>query len=166
MKKLYLALLCLPFMLIAHAQSPLPVGKAQLNLGFGFSNRGLPVYGGFDYSVHKDITIGAEFSYRSYRENWKSDTYRHNIMGFSGNANYHFNHLFKIPTTWDLYAGLNAGFYTWNSPSGYDGTYRSGFGLGAQVGGRYYFTNKLGVNLEFGGGNAFSGGKFGISIKL
>jgi hypothetical protein len=36
----------------------------------------------------------------------------------------------------------------------------------AQVGGRYYFTEKVGINLEVEGGNAFSGGKFGLSIKL
>jgi len=39
-------------------------------------------------------------------------------------------------------------------------------GIGGQIGGRYYFTEKFGVNLEFGGGNAYSGGKLGISIKL
>jgi hypothetical protein len=39
-------------------------------------------------------------------------------------------------------------------------------GIGAQVGGRYYFTDKFGVNVEIGGGNAFSGGKIGVSIKL
>jgi hypothetical protein len=39
-------------------------------------------------------------------------------------------------------------------------------GLGAQIGGRYYLSDKVGLNLEFGGGNAFSGGKFGVSIKL
>ena len=39
--------------------------------------------------------------------------------------------------------------------------------LGFQIGGRYYFTNKVGINLEFGGGhNTLSGGKIGISIKL
>jgi outer membrane immunogenic protein len=39
-------------------------------------------------------------------------------------------------------------------------------GLGIQVGGRYYFNEKFGLNLEFGGGNYVSGGKFGISLKL
>jgi len=39
-------------------------------------------------------------------------------------------------------------------------------GLGAQVGGRYYISNKVALNLEFGGGNAFSGGKFGLTFKL
>jgi len=39
-------------------------------------------------------------------------------------------------------------------------------GRGAQIGGRYYFTQKVGINLELGGGNAFSGGKIGLTFKL
>lgn len=150
----------------AFSQSPLPVGKTQLNLGVGLSQWGVPLYIGIDYSVQKDITIGGEFSYSSYREDYHNVNYRHNIMGFSGNGNYHFNSVFNIPQKWDFYAGLNLGFYVWTSPSDYHGSHSSGLGIGAQIGGRYYISNKLGLNLEFGGGNAFSGGKFGISLKL
>lgn len=53
------------------SQSSLPKGKTQLNLGAGFSNWGVPFYIGLDHSVHNDVTLGGEFSYRSYRENWK-----------------------------------------------------------------------------------------------
>jgi outer membrane immunogenic protein len=151
---------------VAFGQSPLPLGKTQLNIGAGLSEWGVPFYIGLDYSVHKDVTIGGEFSYRSYRENWKNKYYHHNVMGFSGNANYHFNTLLDIPQDWDFYAGLNLGFYSWSSPNEYYGSHTSGLGLGAQIGGRYYFNNKVGVNLEVGGGNAFSGGKVGLSIKL
>lgn len=151
---------------IAFAGGPLPKGRAQLNAGVGLSEWGVPLYVGFDYGVHEDVSIGAEFSYRSYRENWKKEFYRHNITGFSGNANYHFNSVLNIPSNWDVYAGLNIGFYVWSSPYYYPGTHSSGLGLGAQVGGRYYFNDKIGINLEFGGGNAFSGGKFGVSIRL
>jgi len=72
----------------------------------------------------------------------------------------------NIPSPWDFYAGLNLGFYSWNSPRDYEGSHTSGLGLGGQIGGRYYFSNKVGINLEFGGGNAFSGGKFGLTIKI
>jgi hypothetical protein len=87
-------------------------------------------------------------------------------MGFSGNGNYHFNEIFQIPRRWDLYAGLNVGFYAWTSPDGYNGSHSSGLGLGAQVGGRFFLTPRVGLNLEFGGGNAFSGGKIGLTIKM
>lgn len=148
------------------AQSPLPKGKSQLNVGLGFSGWGVPFYVGIDHAVHKDVTIGGEFSYRGYNERWRDADYRRSITGFAMNGNYHFNSLLDISPDWDLYAGLNIGFFVWNSPREYRGPNTSGLGLGAQVGGRYYFSNKAGINLEFGGGNAFSGGKFGFTFKL
>lgn len=157
------------FVLIAglvFSQNPLPVGKTQLNLGVGLSGWGVPIYIGFDHGIHRDFTLGAEASFRSYNENWKNNRYRHNITGISGNANYHFNNALEMSKVWDLYAGVNLGFFVWNSPDNYDGNHSSGLGLGAQIGTRYYVSNKVGLNLEFGGGNAFSGGKFGVTIKL
>lgn len=148
------------------SQSALPVGKAQLNAGVGLSGWGVPFYFGIDKCVKKDITIGAELLYRSYHENWRYVYYNHTILGLSANGNYHFNSLLNIPRKWDLYAGLNIGFYFWNSPERYPGTQSSGLGLGAQLGGRYYLSDKLGLNLEFGSNNAFSGGKFGVTLKL
>jgi outer membrane immunogenic protein len=148
------------------AQNPIEIGQAQINAGFGFSNYGLPVYVGFDYGIHEDITVGAEFSFRSYNDEYFGSKYSHKMYGFSGNANYHFNNLLGIEPTYDVYGGLNVGFYSWSSPSGYLGKRTSGLGLGLQIGGRYYFNDKIGVNLELGGGNATSGGKIGISIKL
>jgi len=148
------------------AQGPIAKGQVQLNAGLGFSSWGIPLYVGLDFGVHKDVTVGGELSFRSYREDWEGDNYHHSVIGISGNANYHFNSLLNIPTNWDFYAGLNIGFYIWNSPEEYGGGENSGVGIGGQVGGRYYFTDKFGINLEFGGGNAFSGGKFGISVRF
>jgi hypothetical protein len=148
------------------AQSPIAKGGAQFNAGVGLSTWGIPVYIGFDYGIHKDITIGAEVSYRSYDDRYKDYRYTHSIIGVSGNINYHFNSLLNIPPKWDFYAGLNIGYYQWSSPNNYYGQHYSGLGLGAQVGGRYYFTDRIGINLQVGGGNVFSGGKVGISIKL
>lgn len=150
----------------AFGQSPLPLNKMQLNLGVGFSDWGVPLYAGVDYSAHRDFTVGGELSLRSYSDNWNSKSYRHTVMGLSGNANYHFNTMLNIDQKWDFYGGLNLGFYIWSSPSGYSGDQNSGLGLGAQVGGRYYITNKVALNLEIGGANAFSGGKFGVSVML
>lgn len=163
---------CLVFALassIAFSQSPLAKGKTQINVGVGLSEWGIPVYIGLDHGIHPDVTLGAELSYRSYKENWKNYNYTHRITGFSGNINYHFNTLLNIPQNWDFYTGANVGFYAWSTranPVRYEGSNSSGLGLGAQIGGRYYFSDKLGVNFEFGGGNAFSGGKLGLTIKL
>ncbi len=166
MKKLIIALSFVLFAGFAFAEGPLYVGTSQLNLGVGLSSYGIPLYIGFDHSIARDVTIGAELSYSAYNEYYNNFNYDHNIIGISGNINYHFNSLFHMSSRWDLYAGGNLGFYMWTSPDGYTGNHSSGLGLGAQIGGRYYLTNAVGLNLEFGGGNAFSGGKLGISIRL
>lgn len=150
------------------AQYALAKGEAQFNAGLGFSSWGLPVYAGFDVGVHRDISVGGELSFRSYRERWAGDDYRRKVIGIVGNGNYHFNTVLDIPEEWDFYAGLNLGFYIWDDPDNdYDGDNSSGLGLGAQVGGRYYFNDRFGLNLELGGGaNSFGGGKFGITVKF
>lgn len=167
MKKLCLFILVFGITLSAvSAQSSLDKGRKQLNAGFGFSGWGVPLYIGIDFGVSRDITLGLEASFRSYKENYNNSNYNSSIFGFSGNGNYHFNRVLNIPSNWDFYAGLNVGFYGWSSPSGYPGSGNSGLGLGAQIGGRYFFTDRFGINLEFGGGNAFSQGKFGITCIL
>ncbi len=174
MKKLLFTSLLVVTSLLLFAQSPLPKGSKQLNAGVGFSDWGIPVYVGLDFSVHDDFSLGGELGYRSdnYETNYK--TYNYNIFSFNFNGNYHFNTLLGIPPEWDFYAGLNIGIYYWgnnndNNQKHYyrDANSNSGVGLGAQIGGRYYFNSKFGLNLEFGGGrNMSNGGKFGITIKL
>jgi hypothetical protein len=148
------------------AQAPLSVGQTQLNGGVVLSSDGVPVYIGLDYAVHPDITIGGELSYWSYYDNVAGYHYNYNVIGISGNGNYHFNSVLKIPRNWDFYAGLNVGYFIYNYANNYDGSHSSGLGLGVQIGGRYYFTDNFGINLEFGSGNEFSGGKLGITLKL
>ena len=167
MKRWFIVLVVMMYVTAsAVAQSPVAKGKAQFNAGIGLSAWHVPVYAGFDIGVHRDITVGGELSFNSYGYYWPHEEYYHSIIGISGNGNYHFNSLLKIPSRWDLYAGLNLGFFVWNSPERYNYSHSSGIGLGGQIGGRYYFTPKFGINLEFGGGNAFSGGKFGVSFRL
>jgi outer membrane immunogenic protein len=152
--------------LTLNAQAPLQKGEKQFNAGFGLSGWGVPVYAGVDFGVYKDITVGVEGSFRTYSDNWANSSYSHTIFGFLGNGNYHFNSVLNIPREWDFYGGLNLGFYIWSSSTGYNGSNDSGLGLGLQVGGRYFFTNRFGINLEFNGGNSVSGAKFGISYKF
>jgi outer membrane immunogenic protein len=166
MKKLIvLFALCLTVQM-SFAQYALRKGQGQFNAGVGLSSWGLPVYAGFDIGVHRDISVGGEASFRAYNDHPDNGRYHHNILGFSGNGNYHFNTLLEMPTQWDFYAGLNLGFYIWDSDEDYTGDHTSGLQLGAQVGGRYYFTERFGLNLEVGGAPAFSGGKFGITLKF
>lgn len=163
MKKVLLSIALLAAaMTESKAQGSLAKGSAQINVGAGFSGWGIPIYGGFDLGVHKNITIGAEGSFRS----WNNIGYKFTIIGISGNANYHFNEIFELPKEMDLYAGLNIGYFIYNTPSGYLGASLSTVGVSGQVGARYFFTNKIGGNIEFGGGSATAGGKLGLTIKL
>jgi outer membrane immunogenic protein len=166
MRKHLLILSFLLFSSLIYAQSPIAKGETQLNAGLGLSSWGVPVYIGLDHGVHPDISVGGELSYRSYSDKYANINYNHSVIGISGNGNYHFNRILEIPKNWDFYAGLNLGFYIWSSPSDYQGSHSSGLGLGGQIGGRYFLTNKIALNLEFGGGNAFSGGKLGLTFKL
>lgn len=158
----YASCLLLLVTFFSFGQCPIDKGQGQFNAGFGFSTNGVPVYVGFDYGLGKDISVGGEFSFRQYRSN---GTFTHNIIGIIGNVNYHFNRIANLPSKFDVYLGLNLGYYVWNSPSGYLGE-GSRLGLGGQLGGRYYFNDHFGANLEFGGGLGSSGGKVGISYRF
>lgn len=162
-KPLTILLLCFVTVAAAYSQRPMHKGTEQLNAGIGLSGWGVPVYVGLDFGHSKDVSFGIEASFRSYGQDYTGSRYNSTIFGFSGNFNYHFNRILEIPKTWDFYAGLNLGYYVWSSPSNYPGSGTSGLGLGAQIGGRYFIKNNFGLNLEFGGGNAFSEGKFGIT---
>lgn len=156
MKKIIL--LAVVFMSLgAFAQAPLESGALQLNAGVGTSSHGVPVYLGLDYGVGSNFTIGAETSYQSHNNS--------SAFGLGANANYHFNKILDISSKWDLYAGLGLKYYSWSN-SNNNNNYHSGINWGGQAGIRYFFTPKLGINAEFGGGSTTSGGKFGITYKL
>jgi len=145
------------------SQAPLEKGNIQLNAGFGFSSWSNPIYFGADYGLKDNISMGAEVSYQSYKTLGFTST----IIGVQANGNYHFNELLKIPSKWDVYAGLNVNYYNWiikNSNSSLIDD--EPFGLGGQIGARYFFSEKFAVNLEFGGGSVNNGGKIGVTYKL
>ncbi|HPV57072.1 MAG TPA: hypothetical protein PKW61_08105, partial [Tenuifilaceae bacterium] len=79
--------------LATFAQAPLSKGEKQLNAGVGFSSWGVPLYVGMDFGVHPDITVGGEFSFRSYSQKFAGTKYSSTIFGISGNGNYHFNRI-------------------------------------------------------------------------
>lgn len=86
----------------SYAQAPLRVGRNQLNFGVGISGWGVPLYIGFDHGFKKDITLGGEFSFRSFNDNFNNNKYRHSIISLSANGNYHFNSILSIPRNWDF----------------------------------------------------------------
>jgi outer membrane immunogenic protein len=155
----------------AFAQGTLGKGGKQLNAGLGFSSWGIPVYVGVDFGVHESITVGPRISYRKTSESFSGFEYSQSLTVISFNGNYHFNQLLDLPEPFDLYAGLTLGYYIWSDVKWSNGSFSgdageaSGIGIDAQIGARYFFSDKFGLNLELGGGTA-SGGNFGITYKF
>jgi len=154
----------------AFAQAPLEEGGVQLNAGVGFSDWGVvPFYFGVDFGLVRDVTLGAQVSYLTNNDNYyhEDHNYNHNsAVGIGGNGNYHFNRILNMPSKFDFYAGANVTGYIWNYDNkdyhpGYDT-----FNVGVQVGGRVFFNDHFGLNLELGGGSSVSGAKFGITYKI
>jgi len=133
--------------LLAFSQAPLSKGEKQLNFGLGASDKGLPVYVGMDFSIHNDVTVGPVVKFLF------DDEVR---FGALARVDYHWNKLLEIPSNWDFYLGANVSFLTGDE-------LETDFGL--QIGGRWYWSDKWGLNLEFGGGNGY-GSSIGVSMKL
>ncbi len=188
MKKITIILVFAFNTVFAFSQGSLRSGKVQFNGGVGFSNWGIPLSLGLDYGIGNNISLGAEVTYRvnrssygyysGYYDNLYSD-YRQTMIGITTNGNYHFNELIKvIPKKVDLYAGLNLGYYIINNKydNNFDNSFyvdsnnASGLGFGLQTGGRYFFNNNFGVNVEFTGGRLVNselfGGKVGITYRF
>lgn len=150
MKKLSLfisMLLLAGFVFAQEGEAPLKNGQKQLNFGLGSGYYGLPLYAGIDFAVHNDVTIGPVLQLRfgsGYTD-----------VGAIFRGDYHFNRIIGIPSNFDFYAGGSLGYFT--------GSY--GLYLGIQVGGRWYWDEKWGLNVEFGGGTGY-GGAIGVSMKF
>lgn len=165
MKKAFLFLSFVALSFVANAQA-IGSGESQVNAGVGLSGWGVPVYANYEYGFSDVISGGVEGSYRSFNEKYVGDSYKYSVLGIGAFANYHVNDLLGVPAPWDVYAGATLGYYSVSVDTDYDGAIGSGLSFGGQVGARYYFSDKMGVNLEFNGGSVVTGGKLGITIKL
>lgn len=155
MKKFTLLLIFVAAGIFASAQgtAPLSKGEQQMNFGISFDGQGIPLYFGMDWAVHNDITVGgmAAFNLDGF-----------DYLNLAARGDYHFNRLLNIPSNWDFYAGANLGFRLGFSE--YNGD--DGLDLGAQIGGRWFWSDKWGLMLEGGGGQLGSGGRIGLTMKM
>ncbi len=156
MRKITLLVVLAFLMSATYAQrdgvAPLAKGEMQLNFGTGFSSNGLPVYVSWDIALHKDVTITPEVHVKIPFDSDKS--FRAGVLF---KADYHWNYLIGIPDNWDFYAGARLGL-----DFGGGDLYPE---FGIQVGGRWYWSEKWGLNVELAGGTGF-GTTFGLSMKL
>jgi hypothetical protein len=123
-------------------------GQAQKYLNLGGIGTGL--YAGLEFPVASAITIGPA----AYTD-WDFNRF---VLAAKGN--YYFDELFGLNSSWDVYLGANAG---WRIDNGNDND--DGFNWGAQIGARWFWSDRWGLNAEFGGGSGVNGG-LGVTLKL
>lgn len=172
MKKLILGI-AVVFSVFVFAQR-VQKGDLQLNAGVAADRYAgnVAFYAGLDYGIMPDITAGVEARIGGKDYNDYGYSYKSRWFGIAANANYHFNTLLKIPNKYDIYAGASVGYNSFNYDypngwnNGWGNKYNSEVGVSAQVGARYYFSEKFGVNAEANAGSLFNGGKLGISYKF
>lgn len=150
-------------------------GFKQVDFGVGFSNWGVPVYGGLDFGVSDKITIGPRISYRRHGNDYRylgtNYGYHYNIFNLGFRGDYHYGgHISGLPNELDLYGGLTVGATIWSDD--YDGNNGdpdfedSGALVKVQAGARWYFHDRWSANAEVYSGNRFSGLDFGLSYSF
>lgn len=125
-------------------EAPLSPGQLAFNGGVGLGRAPLPLYAGLDVSVHRDVTLGGDLFVSTGGGG----------IAAMGRGDYHWNRLLGIPREGDLYLGLGLVLGDW-------GLYARG-----QLGGRWFFNDRVGLNLEVGGATKEVGGLFGVTVKL
>lgn len=140
------------------AQLAVDKGSKFLNVGIGLGGYGGIGFGGgviaigasFEAGVAPNITVGAIGSFRPY-----SGYGSYYSIGARGS--YHFNEILSISDEkLDFYAGLGLIYSGFSyKDSYYRGLYNyGGIGFGGHIGGRYFFSDKLGGFAEVGVGVA------------
>ena len=175
MKKNVLIALMIGIFCLAHnaeAQyNPFANNDKLLNAGIGISGWGVPIYASIEFGVVDNISVGAGLSYQSDTERVSNFKWSHDILGIMVFGNYHLNEVLDIPDQFDLYAGLSLGYYSWSTKSNdavinYGGSGSGGLGIAGQIGGRYFVTDNVGINLELGGGSVLSSGRLGVTVTF
>ena len=133
MKRIITALIftSISFFALAQGESALSKGGKQLNFG-------LPGYIGLDFAVHDMVTVGPKVVYELFSND---NTFKAGVVG-----DFHFNQLIGIPSNFDFYIGVSAG---WRFKSD-DNKGNDGFDIGGQIGGRWFWSDKWGLNLDVG----------------
>ena len=136
--------------------------KFHYNPGIGFPQNGLTICIGLEYFLLNDLSIGGEIIGNiSF------------VAGISGNANYHFSRLLKLPSKFDLYAGLNVSECAVGLEDKSGGPPETGHHFwGGQIGCKYYLLDDLtALFIELEAANRFVYSnvavvQIGISIKF
>jgi len=145
-------------------QPNLNLGNYYFSGGHG-NGRGIGLTGNVDFAVHQYVSVGAYVGFNNVKV--KSTDWSYNRVGFGARGVFHFWQLIDDKVQKDLrsesidwYVPFHLGynFYTGDADGG-DVLYGLGMGF------RYYFNERIGIGVEFGG-MELSPAKLGVAIKL
>jgi len=129
-----------------NAQAWTGAGDQKINAGLSAWGYGTGITGTYDYGLNNLISVGAGLNV--YFDNYKDNDDKNRAFVF-GRVNFHLKETLQLPEKLDIYPGVDVGVVGKN------------FGLGAHIGARYLFTDKIGVFAEVG-----NNGSLGVSINL
>ncbi|AKD57941.1 hypothetical protein [Spirosoma radiotolerans] len=174
MKKIHFSILLVLGLLAgtqSFAQLAVDKGTKFINVGIGvggYSSAGGIAFGAAaDFGVAPNITVGGQVAYRSFNYGYAGFNDKINYLYFAARGSYHFNEILNLSTDKaDLYAGIGLGYESVSySNSIYGGsTFGSGIFVPIHLGGRYFFSEKVGGFAELGTGIAPL--LLGITFKL
>ncbi|WP_294314184.1 DUF6646 family protein [uncultured Chryseobacterium sp.] len=144
MKKLFFMLILIFAGTAADAQAWTGKGDQKINAGLSAWGYGTGITGTYDYGLNSLISVGAGLNV--YFDKDSNDENR--VFAF-GRVNFHLKNALQLPEKLDIYPGVDVGVVGRN------------FGLGAHIGARYFFTERIGVFAEVG-----NNGSLGVSINL
>lgn len=146
MKKLFFMLILIFAGTAADAQAWTGKGDQKVNAGLSAWGYGTGITGTYDYGLNSLISVGAGLNV--YFDNYKDSNDENRVFAF-GRVNFHLKNALQLPEKLDIYPGVDVGVVGRN------------FGLGAHIGARYFFTERIGVFAEVG-----NNGSLGVSINL
>ncbi|MCY1659648.1 DUF6646 family protein [Chryseobacterium sp. SL1] len=146
MKKLFFMFVLMLAGTFANAQAWTGKGDQKINAGLSAWGYGTGITGTYDYGLNKLISVGAGLNI--YFDNYKDNNDKNRAFVF-GRINFHLKDALQLPEKLDIYPGADVGVVG------------SNFGLGAHIGARYFFTERIGVFAEVG-----NNGSLGVSINL
>ncbi|MDQ8142214.1 DUF6646 family protein [Chryseobacterium sp. CFS15] len=145
MKKLVFMLMVFAGVAVS-AQAYTGKGDQKVNLGLNAWGYGTGITATYDYGLNQLISVGAGAN--AYFDGYK-DNNKDNRVFIFGRVNFHLNEALELPEKLDIYPGVDLGVL------GRD------FGIGAHIGARYFFTEKVGVFAEVG-----NSGSLGVSFNF
>jgi hypothetical protein len=141
-----------------------------LNIGIGLNSYyyGNPIGLSYEVGSYPNVSIGGQFDFNSSKDNRLNGyNYGYNAYYVGARGSYHVNEILKIrDEKIDLYVGVGLGYQGIRYK---DRTYVSNYGSGLFfnyfVGGKYYFSGKIGAFVEVGY-TGLSRSRIGVSLKL